>query len=148
MSDIEKTVTSQDVVNFKIDRVKTLSEIYSDDASAKRRHDQTARYSSGTYRTAAEVRDALNKALTNKDTIVETSKQLYATNPIYASCVVLRIGEDILLSDGTSGYVDPQQKSEHTFNEARDYFYPIPIDERSLNPNLTQNPGWNDGLDF
>jgi hypothetical protein len=44
--------------------------------------------------------------------------------------------------------VDPQQKSEHTFDEKRDYFYPIPIDERSLNPNLTQNPGWNDGLDF
>ena len=71
-----------------------------------------------------------------------------ATNPIYASCVVLRIGEEIYLSEGTSGYVDPQQKSEHSFNEARDYFYPIPIDERSLNPNLTQNPGWNDGLDF
>ena len=87
MSDIEKTITPQDVVDFKIDRVKTLSEIYSDDASAKRRHDQTARYNSGTYKTAAEVRDALNKALTNKDTIVETSKQLYATNPIYASAI-------------------------------------------------------------
>lgn len=87
MSDSEKTVTPQDVVNFKIDRVKTLSEIYSDDASARRRHDQTARYNSGTYKTAAEVRDALNKALTNKDTIVETSKQLYATNPIYASAI-------------------------------------------------------------
>ena len=71
-----------------------------------------------------------------------------ATNPIYASCVVLRIGEEIYLSEGTSGSVDPQQTSEHSFNEARDYFYPIPIDERSLNPNLTQNPGWNDGLDF
>ena len=78
----------------------------------------------------------------------EAQPTVDATNPIYASCVVLRIGEEIYLSNGTSGYVDPQQKSEHTFNEARDYFYPIPIDERSLNPNLTQNPGWNDGLDF
>lgn len=78
----------------------------------------------------------------------ESQPTVDATNPIYASCVVLRIGEEIFLSDGTSGYVDPQQKSEHSFNEARDYFYPIPIDERSLNPNLTQNPGWNDGLDF
>ena len=32
--------------------------------------------------------------------------------------------------------------------EPRDYLYPIPINERSLNPNLTQNPGWNDGLSF
>ena len=78
----------------------------------------------------------------------EATPTVDSTNPIYASCVVLRIGEEIYLSNGTSGYVDPQQKSEHSFNEARDYFYPIPIDERSLNPNLTQNPGWNDGLDF
>ena len=78
----------------------------------------------------------------------EAQPTVDASNPIYASCVVLRIGEDIYLSNGTSGYVDPQQNSEHSFNEARDYFYPIPIDERSLNPNLAQNPGWNDGLDF
>ena len=35
-----------------------------------------------------------------------------------------------------------------SFNEERDYLYPIPSGERSLNPNLTQNPGWSDGLDF
>ena len=34
------------------------------------------------------------------------------------------------------------------FKEERDYLYPIPSGERSLNPNLTQNPGWSDGLDF
>lgn len=34
------------------------------------------------------------------------------------------------------------------WNEARDYYKPIPSEERSLNRNLTQNPGWNDGLDF
>ena len=32
--------------------------------------------------------------------------------------------------------------------EGRDYLYPIPSGERSLNKNLTQNPGWNDGLGF
>jgi hypothetical protein len=78
----------------------------------------------------------------------EAQPTVDAEDPVYAACIVLKIGTDIFLSDGTSGYVDPQQKSEHTFDEKRDYFYPIPIDERSLNPNLTQNPGWNDGLDF
>lgn len=78
----------------------------------------------------------------------EAQPTLDAADPTYASCVLLKIGTDIFLSNGTSGYVDPQQKSEHTFDEARDYFYPIPIDERSLNQNLTQNPGWDDGLDF
>ena len=76
----------------------------------------------------------------------EAQPTVDATNPMFAACAVLKIGTDIFLSP--DGYVDPQQKSEHTFDEARDYFYPIPIDERSLNQNLTQNPGWDDGLDF
>ena len=78
-----------------------------------------------------------------------TTKPKYdSKNPKYADAVILKIGDEILLSEGTSGYVDPQQKSQHIFNEDRDYYYPIPSDERSLNKNLTQNPGWDDGLDF
>lgn len=63
--------------------------------------------------------------------------------------LVLMIGEDIILSDGNKGYISYHKNIARTkFSEARDYFYPIPINERSLNPNLKQNPGWNDGLDF
>lgn len=29
------------------------------------------------------------------------------------------------------------------FNEGRDYLYPIPTNQRTLNPQLGQNPGWN-----
>lgn len=29
-----------------------------------------------------------------------------------------------------------------TFNPSRHYLWPVPREERSLNPNLTQNPGW------
>ena len=76
----------------------------------------------------------------------EAQPTVDTANPAFASCVVLKIGDEIFLSK--DGYVDPQQKSVHTFDEARDYYYPIPINERSLNPNLKQNPGWNDGLDF
>lgn len=64
---------------------------------------------------------------------------------------VYKLGEDVILSgeDGLSGYVYYHKEVERTpFNAERDYFYPIPINERSLNPALTQNPGWNDGLDF
>jgi hypothetical protein len=32
------------------------------------------------------------------------------------------------------------------FDENRDYLNPVPIQERTLNRNLTQNPGWIDGL--
>jgi hypothetical protein len=47
--------------------------------------------------------------------------------------------------------VDSHQKSRPgwTWNDERDYYYPIPVQERSLTGGaLTQNPGWNDGLSF
>lgn len=52
------------------------------------------------------------------------------------------------LSEDTKGYVEVHKDIKKTFNEARDYFWPIPIEQRKLNPNLTQNPGWNDGLGY
>lgn len=77
------------------------------------------------------------------------------TKPDYSSTypdiVYWQIGEatgGILLSDGDSGYIDPQQNIARSFDEERDYLYPIPTEERELNPNLTQNPGWNDGLTY
>ena len=61
----------------------------------------------------------------------------------------ITVDKDVYLSNGNKGYVFFHRDVERTkFNETRDYHYPIPINERSLNPNLTQNPGWNDGLDF
>ena len=62
---------------------------------------------------------------------------------------ILKIGSEILLSNGNNGYIEPHKgEAARSFNENRDYYYPIPSDERSLNPNLTQNEGWDDGLDF
>ena len=56
----------------------------------------------------------------------------------------------VVLSEGTKGYINPQPQENpqnaHVFDESRDYYYPIPSTERSLNPNLTQNPNWKDGL--
>jgi hypothetical protein len=56
----------------------------------------------------------------------------------------------IVLSEGDKGYINPQPQTDpqtsHLFDESRDYYYPIPSSERSLNPNLTQNPNWKDGL--
>ena len=58
---------------------------------------------------------------------------------------VYELGSDIILSEGNKGYVYYHKTVENLrtpFNEERDYLYPIPSGERSLNPNLTQNPGW------
>lgn len=76
---------------------------------------------------------------------------LYKETPLpglESTVVQLKIGDDIKLSGEGSGYVDPHQGISHEFDENKDYLYPIPINERSLNKNLTQNPGWNDGLSF
>ncbi|MBO6169593.1 MAG: RagB/SusD family nutrient uptake outer membrane protein [Bacteroidales bacterium] len=58
------------------------------------------------------------------------------------------LGTDIFLTDGDKGYIEPYQNIKIQFDEDRDYLYPVPIDERSLNKKLCQNPGWNDGLSF
>ena len=69
--------------------------------------------------------------------------------PVLDGAQIYKIGSDITLSEGGHGYIDYHHNIVRTaFNEERDYLYPIPINERSLNHNLTQNPGWNDGLSF
>ncbi|AYD48656.1 RagB/SusD family nutrient uptake outer membrane protein [Arachidicoccus soli] len=52
-----------------------------------------------------------------------------------------------LLSKGADGYVDiyfktPAMANGYQFQLDRDYLSPIPLDQITLNPNLTQNPGW------
>lgn len=59
-----------------------------------------------------------------------------------------KLGEQMWLSEGNKGYVNYHHNITHHFNEERDYYYPIPINDRTLNKNLTQNPGWNDGLSY
>ncbi|TDO05531.1 RagB/SusD family nutrient uptake outer membrane protein [Sunxiuqinia elliptica] len=72
-----------------------------------------------------------------------------AAKPDVTSGITYEIGNEIILSGGDKGYVYYHKNIERTpFDEGRDYLYPIPINERSLNHNLEQNPGWNDGLSF
>mgnify|MGYP000592167153 CR=1 FL=1 len=64
---------------------------------------------------------------------------------------VLRIGSDIILSDMAEnrGYVVAWSTLKYTWNEERDYLWPIPADQRVLTGGLlTQNPGWTDSTDF
>ncbi len=58
-----------------------------------------------------------------------------------------KLGTDIFLENGEQGGC--MLINSHwvkTWDEERDYLYPIPIQERLLNPNLTQNNGWDDGI--
>ncbi len=46
------------------------------------------------------------------------------------------------LTDGTKGNILTNKNIAKTFNETRDYLWPLPIEDLTLNDNLTQNPGW------
>lgn len=80
-------MTEKNKTNFRVDRVKKLGELYSDDASARRRYNRTPSRSTTSYTTAAEVREALSQALTDREQVVTASEQLFATNPIYAGVI-------------------------------------------------------------
>jgi starch-binding outer membrane protein, SusD/RagB family len=53
------------------------------------------------------------------------------------------VGQTLFVDE--AGFIDPYQKvlpGGFGFDPGRDYLSPIPSDERTLNPDLTQNPGW------
>lgn len=58
----------------------------------------------------------------------------------------LKLNSDVNLENGESGCIVINPQIKKVWDENKDYLYPIPIQERLLNPNLTQNPGWNDGI--
>lgn len=53
----------------------------------------------------------------------------------------IRLGSDVYLDE--NNLIDPQPDfNTRSFDENRDYLYPLPRIELQLNPNLEQNPGW------
>lgn len=69
------------------------------------------------------------------------------TKPTTKNVQLLKLNSDITLEKGNQGgNVLINSNIAKKFDENKDYLYPIPISERLLNPNLTQNPGWDDGL--
>jgi hypothetical protein len=53
------------------------------------------------------------------------------------------VGNSIFIND--NGYILPYEKSlpaGRTFDETKNYYMPLPLDEIALNNNLKQNPGW------
>ena len=63
--------------------------------------------------------------------------------PSQSGIQLLKLGSEILLENGKSGHVVINNHIQKVFDENKDYLFPLPIQELELNPNLTQNPGWN-----
>lgn len=53
-------------------------------------------------------------------------------------------GSSLVFSKGQSGNVIPFADRKRSFDEQRDYLYPIPTGDMEINQNLKQNPGWDD----
>ncbi|SHE77605.1 Starch-binding associating with outer membrane [Fodinibius roseus] len=56
--------------------------------------------------------------------------------------VYLRLGEDVVLDDRGLVIPQPGSNEQRTFDESKDYLYPLPRTELLLNSSLDQNPGW------
>lgn len=73
------------------------------------------------------------------------------TKPASSCDTMLEVGEgkDIELTEGDRGYIVCFAAQTYTWNEERDYLWPIPTTQRiATGGALTQNPGYDDGLSF
>lgn len=61
---------------------------------------------------------------------------------VLGSYFFAEFGTSVIPLLNSQNYIIAQKGSVRTFNPARDYLWPFPINELALNPNLKQNPGW------
>lgn len=74
---------------------------------------------------------------------------LYSTDKGSFTGTAKALGKDVVLSDDTSGYIHALKTITVTWDETRDYLWPIPASERVLSGGaLSQNPGWTDSTNF
>lgn len=74
--------------------------------------------------------------------------EIYSDTPKSTCETKLKIGSDIIVNK--NGYIEGYSENKYGTNwdDERDYLWPIPASQRVLNHNLTQNPGYQDGLSF
>lgn len=58
----------------------------------------------------------------------------------------MKIGELVLENGALGGQIITNPTVQKIWTEDKDYYYPIPTQDRLLNPDLVQNPGWLDGI--
>lgn len=75
--------------------------------------------------------------------------ELFTSSRTGTVAAAYQIDIDIYLSEGDHGNIVAFKGNSYSWNEDRDYLWPIPAAQRALYGGiLTQNPGWEDGLDF
>ena len=100
----------------------------------------------GIYLTAAEIGTDIDLDKDGKaDLYVYSGTKGTTTAPASNQ---IQLGSNFTLSEGTYGHLTYWAAEEYSWNPGRDYLWPIPADQRTATGYaLTQNPGWDDGLD-
>ena len=100
----------------------------------------------GIYITAAEVGTDIDLDKDGKaDLYVYTGNKGTTSAP---SSNQIQIGSSYTLSEGSFGRLTYWANEEYDWMPGRDYLWPIPADQRTATGfALTQNPGWDDGLE-
>ena len=87
MTNSDNNNNNNNTIQFRKNRINKLKNMYDDDQSSRRRQGNKPSYQASDYTNAAAVRKALWDSISDPETLVETSRKLYATNPIYASVI-------------------------------------------------------------
>ena len=66
------------------------------------------------------------------------------TAPSTSAANLLEITSTWRLSNDDSGMLEPRKGNPGRWDENIDSLYPLPLQDLELNPNLTQNPGWDE----
>ena len=64
------------------------------------------------------------------------------SEPVHEGSIQYANIASLNLTNGTSGEIVVSPSIKRVWDENKDYFYPIPLQDLQLNPNLVQNPGW------
>ena len=71
--------------------------------------------------------------------------EIYTASATSTASSAKKLNTDVFLSNGNAGFIWLHSNITRTWDEGKDYLYPIPSDEIGLTDGaLVQNPGWDD----
>jgi hypothetical protein len=76
------------------------------------------------------------------DLIRWKTAEIELTKPVLGNFFFKEFGTTVKVNLTPDNFIITQAASFRKFNPAKDYLWPLPINEIALNPNMKQNPGW------
>jgi hypothetical protein len=76
------------------------------------------------------------------DLIRWKTAEIELPKPVLGNFFFKEFGTTVKVNLTKDNFIITQDASFRKFNPARDYLWPLPINEIALNPSMKQNPGW------